>query len=493
MSRSKVRFASVAAVVLVALLAVYPYISFPQMEAQEPAKVTGGENKIDDLQKERLVAAREFAKQQMERAKSNVGVVEEVIEATQLLMDAELAVCGSRDERIAVLARVLAAAKDNERIAAGLAKTGQGRETTALKAKLERLRIEIAWERENATKEVPPKGAANPEPAANIRTAQSRKGDASRICTQPADIQPHETVRVFSPVSGFLKKQSVDIGTRVKRGELLAVVEAADIEAQRQYDRAAVNLASLRVQQAKARLVGAEAQSATAKLAVQHAEEGAKSAASFVQYRAKQLSRMEELFRANSIEVRLVDESKAHHEAALGAEQAATTAVAMAKARVAAGMTKIEETEADLAAAEAGVRVAQADLDKAQTQLSRAAIHAPLDGAIVQRGYFPGEFIRSAEKSANDVPLFTVQRTDLMRVIVAIPERDTPFVAIGNAAELEIDALPGQKWSGKVARMAETLDPKTRAMAVEIDLPNPTGQIRPGMYGRATIVLGKWK
>ena len=80
-----------------------------------------------------------------------------------------------------------------------------------------------------------------------------------------------------------------------------------------------------------------------------------------------------------------------------------------------------------------------------------------------------------------------------MRAIVSIPERDVPFVDVGNAAELEIDALPGKKWAAKVSRVAGALDPKTRTMTVEIDLPNPTGQIRSGMYGRATILFEKGK
>jgi multidrug efflux pump subunit AcrA (membrane-fusion protein) len=53
--------------------------------------------------------------------------------------------------------------------------------------------------------------------------------------------------------------------------------------------------------------------------------------------------------------------------------------------------------------------------------------------------------------------------------------------------------LPGKKWSAKVSRVAEALDPKTRTMPVEIDLPNPTGQIRSGMYGRAAILFAKGK
>jgi multidrug efflux pump subunit AcrA (membrane-fusion protein) len=112
-----------------------------------------------------------------------------------------------------------------------------------------------------------------------------------------------------------------------------------------------------------------------------------------------------------------------------------------------------------------------------------------LDGVITQRGYFPGDFVRSADKRNNNPPLFTVERTDRMRAIVSVPERDVPFLAVGDAAEVAIDAWPGKKWSAKVSRLTAALDPKNRCMTVEIDLPNPAGHLRSGMYGQATNVF----
>jgi multidrug efflux pump subunit AcrA (membrane-fusion protein) len=78
-----------------------------------------------------------------------------------------------------------------------------------------------------------------------------------------------------------------------------------------------------------------------------------------------------------------------------------------------------------------------------------------------------------------------------MRVVVQIPDRDVPFTDPGDDAFVEIDALPGKPLPAKVARIAQSEDPQTRLMHVEIDLPNPTGKICQGMYGRVTIVLDK--
>ena len=97
--------------------------------------------------------------------------------------------------------------------------------------------------------------------------------------------------------------------------------------------------------------------------------------------------------------------------------------------------------------------------------------------------------MRAANEGSNIDPLFTVNRTDLFRVVVLIPDRDVPFTDVGDLAEIEIDSLPGKKFQGKVSRFAESLDPQTRLMRVEIDLPNPTGQLKQGMYGQVSIVL----
>ena len=122
-----------------------------------------------------------------------------------------------------------------------------------------------------------------------------------------------------------------------------------------------------------------------------------------------------------------------------------------------------------------------------------ATITAPFDGVIGQRAFFPGDYVRSANEGGNNEPLLTVHRTDLMRVVVQIPDRDVPFTDPGDNAEVRIDALPGPPLKAKVSRIASFEDPQTRLMRVELDLPNPTGKICHGMYGQVTIVLDQEK
>ena len=115
-------------------------------------------------------------------------------------------------------------------------------------------------------------------------------------------------------------------------------------------------------------------------------------------------------------------------------------------------------------------------------------IIAPFDGVVTMRAFNPGAFVRSASEGGQS-PVLTVKRTDRMRVVVQVPDRDVVFTDPGDPALVKVDALAGAGFSSSVARVAESEDPTTRTMRVEIDLANPKGQLREGMYGTATITL----
>src|SRR5262249_6417768 len=147
-----------------------------------------------------------------------------------------------------------------------------------------------------------------------------------------------------------------------------------------------------------------------------------------------QLSRMQDLFALKSIDERLVDESQERFEASMESVRSAHAAVATANAQVAATDAKIEQARADILEAEAQVEIAKADVEKSQVLVRFATITSPYDGIITQRSLFPGDFVRAATGGSAHVPLLTVERTDRMRVIVQIPDRDVPYADVGDPA-----------------------------------------------------------
>ena len=145
--------------------------------------------------------------------------------------------------------------------------------------------------------------------------------------------------------------------------------------------------------------------------------------------------------------------------------------------------------KADVFEAEAQVKVAKAELDRSKVRLDFARITAPFDGIITQRPLFLGAFVRSASEGGAPQSVLTIQRTDVMRVVVQIPDREARYADPGDPAIVEIDAFPEKKFPAKVSRIAKAEDKRTRLMPIEIDLDNEDGLIHQGMFGKVTIIL----
>jgi RND family efflux transporter MFP subunit len=114
---------------------------------------------------------------------------------------------------------------------------------------------------------------------------------------------------------------------------------------------------------------------------------------------------------------------------------------------------------------------------------------------VTKRNFHPGDFVRSADAGGERMPVLAVERTDIMRVIIQVPERDVPFVDCGDPAVVEVDALPGVVFKTRgddkveVSRLAASEDPHTRMMRTEVHVKNPEGKLRRGMFGRVTLTL----
>jgi RND family efflux transporter MFP subunit len=341
--------------------------------------------------------------------------------------------------------------------------------------------VQVAWADEPPDTEAPTAGI-------RVEVIKPKKGGLDRVTVQPGTVQSYESVQLFAEVSGYLKKQAVDIGDRVKKDQVLVELDVPELDKQVEKWEASLNHAKAHVRLTRARVTAAQAEWEAAKAMIPQAQATLDSAVAMRKFRQKQLLRMEQLFRQQAVDERLVDEKEDQQDAALATERAGTASVVSARSQEAAAAAKVEQARADVADAEAQVLVAQAELDRARVMVRFAAIHSPFDGVITKRALFPGDFVRSA-KEGGQVPLLSVDRTDKVRVVVQVPDRDVPYTDPGDPATVEIDALPGQEFHGVVSRTASSEDPQTRLMRVEIDLPNPDGKLRQGMYGRVSITL----
>ncbi len=325
----------------------------------------------------------------------------------------------------------------------------------------------------------------------HVEVIHPAQGGLERTTTQPGSVQAYERARIYAAVSGYLKMQAVDIGDRVTKGQLLAKIDVPELEKQVKQYKAGLQQARAKVRQMEARVATARADLLAKKAKIKQADANIKSASAWLRFRKKQYERMASLLKLDSIDGRLVDEHQERYEAAVEAENAAKAARDTAVADEAAADANILQAQADVLEANAEVMVDEARIERGELMVAFSEIRSPCDGVITQRSMLPNEYVRAANESGTAAPLLSVERTDLFRVVVQVPDRDVPFTDPGDPAVIEIDALSGKKFPAKVSRLARSEDPDTRLMRVEIDLPNPKGEICRGMYGRVTIILDR--
>jgi len=149
-------------------------------------------------------------------------------------------------------------------------------------------------------------------------------------------------------------------------------------------------------------------------------------------------------------------------------------------------MQELEQSRTQLLQAESAESAAQAQLSAVATRLGESRIDSPLDGVVLSRRLDAGALVGPTTGQV----ILTVARLDVLKVIVAVREREAARLAIDQEALVEVDARPGEHFNGRVVRLSPGFDPLTRTLDAEVHLANDKGLLRPGMYGRAALRVG---
>ncbi len=140
----------------------------------------------------------------------------------------------------------------------------------------------------------------------------------------------------------------------------------------------------------------------------------------------------------------------------------------------------------DVDNADAAKKGAKAGLDAAATRLGYARIVAPFSGIITRRFLDPGALV-----TASNSTLFNLMNLDSIKVIVNVPEKDVPSVYKIRSAGITLDALPGQRYEGRISRFSDAIDLTTRTMAIQIDVSNRKHEIKPGMFATVQMTVAE--
>jgi RND family efflux transporter MFP subunit len=116
-------------------------------------------------------------------------------------------------------------------------------------------------------------------------------------------------------------------------------------------------------------------------------------------------------------------------------------------------------------------------------------VYAPFSGVLTKRNVDPGALINAGAGAAGR-ELFDIARVDPLRVYTSVPQAYAPYIKVGASTNVTLQEFPGQKFSAKVARTAEAIDPNTRTLLTEVDVPNRNGQLLPGSFGEVHFAVG---
>jgi HlyD family secretion protein len=332
---------------------------------------------------------------------------------------------------------------------------------------------------------------------AQPQVVKAERKTLHRMLEQPGAIEAFEETPMHVRVPGFVGKVHVDSGDVVKGptfdakgkiatpGQVLAELDVPELVEELQQKVSLVKQAEAEVEQAQASLAVADSHILTAKALVREAEAGRLRTQALFDRWDSALKQAEKLVQSKVIDEQSRDETRSQFKAAEAAKLEVEAKVLSATAHVKEDEAKRTKAAADVTAARAKVNVAQASQAQVAAMLGYATIRAPYDAVVVRRNVHTGHFLQPTGMAAS--PVFVVARTDTLRVFVDVPEVDALLIRDRMAVQVRIPSMKHKVFEGTVSRSSWSLDVKTRTLRVQIDLANPKGQLRPGMYAHVTF------
>lgn len=298
--------------------------------------------------------------------------------------------------------------------------------------------------------DVPSQGIGGASAAPRAAIAVVKREAVTNTLSIAGEFLPYQDIELHAKVSGYIRKINVDIGDRVKTGQVLAVLEVPELNAQ---------------------VVGADA-------GVRHSQE--------------------EILRAQNEVVRAKATHKALHEEARRLEQVAKERPELiaqqeiddAEAKDLSAEAQVEAAKSALAAAKQQLEVSKATHSQFTAMQDYSRIIAPFDGVVTWRYADTGALIQAGTSNANSAPVVKLAQVNVLRLRIPVPESLGDSVHIGTEGSIRVQAT-GERFTAKVARFTSSFDRSTRTMQVEFDIANPNYKLSPGMYADVVLEIQK--
>jgi len=296
-----------------------------------------------------------------------------------------------------------------------------------------------------------------------VEVATVGQGQISKEIKFTGSIEGNTEVRVFAKISAIIEELRVDSGDRIDKGDLIAVLESAELRAQVAQARAALEVVEAKWDQMN---VGARPEE------IAQAEDLVSKANANLDNTEQNYRRMKALFERGTI-------SKRQFETAELEYTVARADLNSAQERL--DMLRKGATKEDRQALQAQVNQAKAALDLARIRLTYTRITSPINGTVSERFFDPGDL------AVPNKTLVTIVQMDTVKVVVYFSENQIRFMAPGLQARLTVAAYPGKVFSGTIYKVSPTLNPATRMFSAEIRVLNEKRLLRPGMFATVTV------
>jgi len=249
----------------------------------------------------------------------------------------------------------------------------------------------------------------------------------------PGSVQPVQDTLIYARTSGYIHKYNVDLGDKVKEGQVLATIDTPEVDQELRQAEASANQSRATIRQTQTALALAKTEN----------------------------DRYQTLVKTGVVSQQDTEERSA----------------------------KLDSEGANVQASQASLGSAEANVKRLQELKSFATVTAPFDGVITSRTIEVGQLVAAGTGAGQ--ALFRVSKTDVVRVYVNVPQLDAQAIRVGDDATVNLREIKGRSFVGKITRTANELDLSTRTLLTEVRIPNDDGALLSGMYAAVQLKLNR--
>jgi RND family efflux transporter MFP subunit len=279
-----------------------------------------------------------------------------------------------------------------------------------------------------------------------VTLVHAKQGEPTSELLLPGNIEPLYNASLYARVDGYLERRNVDIGAKVRAGQVLAIISAPEVDQQLLQARATLAQSEASLEQAKAGLEQAKANAELTRLTKE---------------------RDLPLGEQHAISQQIVDSAVQSHNAR---------------------MADVSAAAANITAAAANITANRANVSRLEQMKGFERIVAPFDGVVTERNIERGDLVATGSASLGK-PLFSVAQSGTLRIQIDVPQSEAVNIKDGQIALVDVKERLGRAYTGTVTRSAGALNNAARTMLTEVQIDNRDGSLLPGMYAQVKFTL----